>query len=102
MTDEFASRLSAFAREGAIRAISTMMVMTQSYHPNMLILLYQFSRDLAVEDKSDYDDWDALTPLARKGHARGTVFPDGFAECGCCLRRQGFQITETTVAPSLW
>jgi hypothetical protein len=63
VTDEFASRLSPAAREGAIRAISTMMVMTQNYHPNMLILLYQFSRDLAVEDQSNYDDWDAFIAL---------------------------------------
>ena len=58
MTEEFSSQLSPLAREGAIRAISTMMVMTQSYHPNMLILLYQFSRDLDVRDQSNYDDWD--------------------------------------------
>jgi hypothetical protein len=57
MTDAFVARLSPLAREGAIRAISTMMVMTQSYHPNMLILLYQFSRDLSVQDQGDYDDW---------------------------------------------
>lgn len=63
MTDEFARRLSPAAREYAIRAISTMMVMTQNYHPNMLILLYQFSRDLAVEDQSNYDDWDAFIAL---------------------------------------
>lgn len=63
MTDEFARRLSPAAREYAIRAISTMMVLTQNYHPNMLILLYQFSRDLAVEDQSNYHDWDALIPL---------------------------------------
>ena len=57
MTDAFLARLSPLAREGAIRAISTMMVMTQSHHPNMLILLYQFSRDLKIQDQSDYDDW---------------------------------------------
>jgi hypothetical protein len=57
MTDAFVGRLSPLARDGAIRAISTMMVMTQSYHPNMLILLYQFSRDLSVQDQGDYDDW---------------------------------------------
>ena len=66
VTDEFASRLSPAAREGAIRAISTMMVMTQNYHPNMLILLYQFSRDLAVEDQSNYDEWDAFITLLER------------------------------------
>lgn len=57
MTDDFIRRLSPAAREGAIRAISTMLVMTQSHHPNMLMLLYQFSRDLAVHDQNNYDDW---------------------------------------------
>jgi len=66
MTDAFVARLSPLAREGAIRAISTMMVMTQSYHPNMLILLYQFSRDLQIQDQGDYDDWARFQDLLQQ------------------------------------
>jgi hypothetical protein len=74
VTDEFASQLSPLAREGAIRAISTMMVMTQSYHPNMLILLYQFSRDLDVRDQSNYDDWDRFMEVLRQVGAEERFF----------------------------
>lgn len=66
MTETFVARLSPLAREGAIRAISTMMVMTQSYHPNMLILLYQFSRDLQIQDQGDYDDWTRFLDLLQR------------------------------------
>jgi hypothetical protein len=57
LTEEFVVQLSKQAKEGAIRAISTMMVMTQNYHPNMLMLLVKFSETLAIEDQGDYDDW---------------------------------------------
>jgi len=57
LTEEFVVQLSEQAKEGAIRAISTMMVMTQNYHPNMLMLLVKFSETLAIEDQGDYDDW---------------------------------------------
>ncbi len=63
LTDEVLGRLSATAKEGAIRAISTMMAMTQNYHPNMLMLLVRFSETLACEDRSDYDDWSVFVPL---------------------------------------
>jgi hypothetical protein len=74
VTDEFASQLSPLAREGAIRAISTMMVMTRSYHPNMLILLYQFSRDLEAGDQSNYDDWDSFMHLLQQVRAKERFF----------------------------
>jgi hypothetical protein len=57
LADDFLARLSGQAREGAIRAISTMVAMAQHYHPNMLMLLVKFSERLEVGDRSDYDDW---------------------------------------------
>jgi hypothetical protein len=51
-----------------------MMVMTQSYHPNMLILLYQFSRDLDVRDQSNYDDWDRFMEVLRQVGAEERFF----------------------------
>jgi hypothetical protein len=66
LTDECLSQLSATAKEGAIRAISTMMVMTQNYHPNMLMLLVKFSETLAAEDRNDYDDWSVFVPLLNR------------------------------------
>jgi hypothetical protein len=48
ITPEFSSNLSIKAREGAVRAIATAMVLTQNHHPNMLILLHRFSEHFAV------------------------------------------------------
>lgn len=62
----FIGKLTPLAREGAIRAISTMLVMTQHYHPNMLMLLVRFSETLAVEDAVAYDDWPAFLALLRQ------------------------------------
>lgn len=58
ITPELSSRLSLKAKEGAVRAIATMMVLTQNNHPNMLMLLYKFSELFDVQDRVDYDDWE--------------------------------------------
>lgn len=60
ITPDFSSRLSLKAQEGAVRAIATMMVLTQNHHPNMLILLHRFSERFAIQDRADFDDWAAL------------------------------------------
>ena len=38
LTDDLMDSLSPHAREGAFRALATMMVLAQNYHPNMLVL----------------------------------------------------------------
>ncbi|MGZ8186442.1 MAG: LBF_2804 family protein [Methylobacter sp.] len=60
ITPDLTARLSSKAKEGAVRAIATMMVLTQKHHPNMLILLFKFSDHFAVQDHNDYDDWQAF------------------------------------------
>ena len=50
--------LSVQAREGAVRAVATMMVLAQNYHPNMLILLTRISATFDMDNHADYDDWD--------------------------------------------
>lgn len=60
ITPDFSSQLSLKAQEGAVRAIATMMVLTQNHHPNMLILLHRFSERFAVRDRADFDDWAVL------------------------------------------
>lgn len=74
LTEDFLGHLSPMAKEGAIRAISTMMVMTQNYHPNMLMLLVKFSETLAVEDRGDYDDWSVFVPLLNRVTAEERYF----------------------------
>ncbi|MDD5580133.1 MAG: hypothetical protein PHY16_12745 [Methylobacter sp.] len=63
VTPEFAASLSSKAKEGAVRAIATMMVLTQNHHPNMLMLLFKISDHFAVQDHNGYDDWQVFLDL---------------------------------------
>ena len=64
MQPEFISQLSAKAKEGAIRAVATMMVLSQNHHPNMLVLLITLCKNFEIDDRCEYDNWaDFLTLL---------------------------------------
>jgi hypothetical protein len=52
------AQLSPIAREGAIRAVATMMVLAQNYHPNLLVLLIRLSNTFAIKENSEYDNWE--------------------------------------------
>lgn len=54
------SSLSATAKTGCLRAIGNAVVMTQNYHPNMVILLLRFQQLLQLEDPAKLDDWGAF------------------------------------------
>ncbi|NOQ17575.1 MAG: hypothetical protein GQ581_11005 [Methyloprofundus sp.] len=58
LNEELISQLSPKAREGAIRAIATMMVLAQNYHPNMLILLVRLCDTFQIDEDSEYDNWE--------------------------------------------
>jgi hypothetical protein len=58
LTDKILSDYPPHTREGAIRAISTVMVLSDTYHPNNVILLIRLSQNLEIIEKSDYDDLD--------------------------------------------
>ncbi len=58
LTDTFIEKLSPKTREGSIRAIATMMVLAQNYHPNMLILLLRLTDTFKIEENCEYDNWD--------------------------------------------
>lgn len=49
--------LSPQARIGCMRAIGNAVVMTQNYHPNMMILLLEFQQLLNINQENKYDDW---------------------------------------------
>lgn len=66
ITSEFSSKLSPKAREGAVRAIATTMVLTQNHHPNMLILLHRFSEHFGIREHIDLDDWEILLRLLKE------------------------------------
>ncbi len=63
LTDEFIARLTPAAKEGAIRAIATMMVLAQNYHPNMLVLLIRMTESFDIEEKCEYDSWEQFLEL---------------------------------------
>jgi hypothetical protein len=58
ITDELKDQLSPLAREGAIRAVATMMVLAQNYHPNMLILLMRMGAVFEINENCEYDNWE--------------------------------------------
>ncbi len=49
--------LSKQAEQGCLRAIGNAVVMAQSYHPNMIILLLKFQQILIINELDKYDDW---------------------------------------------
>ncbi len=63
LTDSFVEQLSPKAREGSIRAIATMMVLAQNYHPNMLVLLLRLTDTFKIEERCEYDNWDDFLSL---------------------------------------
>ena len=63
LTDELIDQLSPKTREGAIRAMATMMVLAQNYHPNLLVLLVRLCETFNIEDQADYDDWESFLLL---------------------------------------
>ena len=58
LTDDMIAHLSPIAREGAVRAVATMMVLAQDYHPNLLILLIRLSNTFEIKENSEYDNWE--------------------------------------------
>jgi len=56
ITDKLLETYSPSVKEGAIRAISTIMVRSKSYHPNNIILLIRLNRNLEVKEENSYDD----------------------------------------------
>ncbi len=58
LTDELIAQLSPKAREGSVRAVATMMVLSQNYHPNMLVLLLRLCDTFKIDDSCEYDNWE--------------------------------------------
>ena len=63
LTDDFIEKLSPKAREGSIRAVATMMVLAQNYHPNMLVLLLRLCDTFKIDNQCEYDNWDDFLQL---------------------------------------
>lgn len=63
---ELMNHLSPLAKEGAIRAVATMMVLSQNYHPNMLVLLVKMCETFEIENNYQYDNWEDFLALLEK------------------------------------
>ncbi|CAA6813348.1 MAG: Unknown protein [uncultured Sulfurovum sp.] len=55
-TDKWMDTYSSHTREGAVRAVSTILSLSGSYHPNNIILLIRLSQNFVIEEHKDYDD----------------------------------------------
>jgi len=62
---EMMNNLSETVKEGAIRAIATMMVLSQNYHPNMLVLLVKMCETFDIQDNHQYDNWEDFLALLK-------------------------------------
>ncbi|MGZ4980594.1 MAG: LBF_2804 family protein [Methylobacter sp.] len=58
LTHDMIAQLSPTAREGAIRAVATMLVLAQNYHPNLLVLLVKLCNTFEIEEGNEYDNWE--------------------------------------------
>lgn len=58
LTDDMIAQLTPKTREGAIRAIATVMVLAQNYHPNLLTLLIRLCDTFEITEEQEYDNWD--------------------------------------------
>lgn len=58
--------LSPEAEVGCMRAIGNAVVMTQNYHPNMILLLLEFQQLLSLDEANKYDDWDLFLETLQK------------------------------------
>jgi hypothetical protein len=74
MQPEFISQLSPKAKEGALRAVATMMVLSQNHHPNMLVLLSTLCKNFETDDRCEYDNWADFLTLLNEVTARERYF----------------------------
>ena len=56
ITDKFLNNYSPDVKEGAIRAISTVVILSKNYHPNSITLLLRLNQHLEINQAKDYDD----------------------------------------------
>ncbi len=62
----YLAALSPLAKKGCLRAIGNAVVMTQNYHPNMVILLLRFQELLGIEEEDRFDDWPVFLETLRE------------------------------------
>jgi hypothetical protein len=66
ITDNLLDGYSKEIREGAIRAVSTIMILSQNYHPNNVLLLIRLNENLAIKEENGYDDLEVYLAYLEK------------------------------------
>lgn len=58
ITDKVLQNYSPSVKEGCLRAISSIMVLSKNYHPNSITLLIRLNLNLSIKEEKDYDNLD--------------------------------------------
>lgn len=72
--DKMIDQLSPAAKQGCLRAIGNAVVMTQNYHPNMILLLLHFQKVLQITTENKYDDWNLFVQTLQEVKAKERFF----------------------------
>jgi len=70
ITDRVLESYSPSVKEGCIRAISTVMVLSRNYHPNSILLLIRLNQNLAIKEGKDYDNLEVFLDYIDKATPR--------------------------------
>ena len=63
ITPERIHSMPPLAREATVRAVANAVVLTQNYHPNMLLLLVRLCEITGIDSPGDYDEWDRFVEI---------------------------------------
>ncbi len=56
ITSEILKTYSENVKEGCLRALSTLMVLSKSHHSNNIMLLVRLTQNIEIEESEEYDD----------------------------------------------
>jgi hypothetical protein len=71
---KFRDNLSEKAKEASLRAIASTIVLSQNYHPNMLVLMVKLSESFHIKTHDNYDNWDAFLTILNEVNPHERVF----------------------------
>ena len=66
LQDGMLQKLSTLAKKNCLRAIGNAVVMTQNYHPNMVILFIRFQQIFNITEIDEYDNWQKFIDELKK------------------------------------
>jgi hypothetical protein len=66
LTERLRRRLSPEAKLGCLQAIGNSVVLTQNYHPNMLILIVRIAKVLKIREGKQFEQWELFLETLSK------------------------------------